>query len=199
MIYNIEHGRLSLNGFIEVGMPTTSGSSRWYCSVYAFKSHTACDTWRTKTINDLTVWLIKEIQLYQNTRLVQFKLVLFNGATHHGQWILCICRHFWFFSLNFLFLFFFVVSIYKRKIEMWKRSSSQTHTHTHSTRAYRYLFTRFFLHCLSGHRKINSRIVVFFRCFHFFYYFLSLQRVKRKKEWNFVQHQKMELLLVVVI
>ena len=27
-IYNSEQGRLSLKGFIEVGMPTTSGSSR---------------------------------------------------------------------------------------------------------------------------------------------------------------------------
>ena len=130
MIYNIEHGRLSLNGFIEVGMPTTSGSSRWYCSVYAFKSHTACDTWRTKTINDLTVWLIKEIQLYQNTRLVQFKLVLFNGATHHGQWILCICRHFLLFFSKFSFSLFFVVSIQTQNRNVKKELFADTHTHT---------------------------------------------------------------------
>ena len=37
-LYSIEHGRLSLNGFIEVGIPTTRGSSLWYCSVYCFNS-----------------------------------------------------------------------------------------------------------------------------------------------------------------
>ena len=43
-LYSIEHGRLSLNGFIEVGIPTTRGSSLWYCSVYCFNSWTAWDT-----------------------------------------------------------------------------------------------------------------------------------------------------------
>ena len=50
-LYNIEHGRLSLNGFIEVGIPTTRGSSLWYCSVYCFNSWTAWDTLKKNFIS----------------------------------------------------------------------------------------------------------------------------------------------------
>ena len=74
----------------------------------------------------LSIWvslLINWLE-YQNARLVQFKLVLFNCTTHHCEWILCICRHFFYFS-KFCFSFLF-----SQNVEMWKRSSPHTHTLT---------------------------------------------------------------------